>query len=272
MRNLRRLAWSAAVALAAASPAAAQFPTDGGGGIPVVPGGGGAFPVGTGGTGTGGGGTQGAGGIGPGGGGGGGIELPQGNFELAQIKDAPSRTTTNNAAISTSNFLRNTYGSVYYQGSDRSLVPNRTPGGFGTAIFPPGVGGGAAGGRGGAQVGGGGFTQGGRAGAGAGGVLTADPGGQLVALPRQIAYASQIQFKTPAGNPVPQLQFDLRTAIDRVPTNMLTSPARVQVDVDGRNVTLRGTVRDDEEARLVEGLVRLTPGVFGIRNELTFPK
>ena len=37
------------------------------------------------------------------------------------------------------------------------------------------------------------------------------------------------------------------------------------------NVTLRGTVKDDDEARLVEGLVRITPGVGAIKNELAFP-
>lgn len=183
-------------------------------------------------------------------------------FSLATLNQAPSKTQTNNTAIDTSNFLRNYYGAVYYQGSDPKQTPNRIPGSFGTAIYSAT---GTAGGRG---------TQGatvGRAGSGNGGSLT-DPGGQIVTLPRQIAYASQIQFKTPVGNPVPQLQTDLRGAISRIPTDQLANPGGVQVDVDGRNVTLKGSVRDEEESRLVEGLVRLTPGVFNIKNELAIAK
>ncbi|MFO0803798.1 MAG: BON domain-containing protein [Gemmataceae bacterium] len=184
-------------------------------------------------------------------------------FSLATLNQAPSQTQTNNTAIATSNFLRNYYGSVYYQGSDPKQTPNRIPGSFGTAIYPATGTGGTGGARG---------TQGATVGrAGSGGTLT-DPGGQIVTLPRQIAYTSQIQFKNPAGNAMPQLQTDLRTAISRIPADMLANPAGVQVSVDGRNVTLKGNVKDDEESRLVEGLVRLTPGVFSIKNELTIAK
>ena len=52
----------------------------------------------------------------------------------------------------------------------------------------------------------------------------------------------------------------------------LSNPAGVQVlTTPDNNVVLRGTVRDAREARLVEGMVRLTPGVAYIKNELTFP-
>jgi len=193
-----------------------------------------------------------------------GLEQNQNQFELAALKQAPSKTTTNNTAINTSNFLRNSYGSVYYQGSNPLQVPNRIPGSFGTAIYPAtGTGGTAGAGGRGAQLG----TAGGRG----GGALT-DPGGQVVPLPRQIAYTSTIQFKSPNGNAMPQLQTDLLGAIGRIPNDMLANPAAVQVAVDGRTVTLKGAVKNEEEARLVEGLVRLTPGVFGIKNELTFVK
>ena len=46
----------------------------------------------------------------------------------------------------------------------------------------------------------------------------------------------------------------------------------VQVQVDGSAVVLRGAVRDGDEARLVEGLVRLTPGVGRVANELSYPR
>jgi osmotically-inducible protein OsmY len=41
--------------------------------------------------------------------------------------------------------------------------------------------------------------------------------------------------------------------------------------MDGSTVVLRGSVRDDHERRLAEALVRLTPGVRAVRNELTAP-
>jgi osmotically-inducible protein OsmY len=43
----------------------------------------------------------------------------------------------------------------------------------------------------------------------------------------------------------------------------------VAVQVDGRTVTLRGEVSSDDERRHVESLVRITPGVREIHNELT---
>jgi hypothetical protein len=181
------------------------------------------------------------------------------NFQLAAIKQAPSLTNTNNTAINTSNFLRNTYGAVYYQGANPSTVPNQIPGGFGQVLYTAT---GATGNRGGTAIGG---NRGGNS-------TITDPGGQIVTLPKQIAYTSQVQFKMPGGNLMPQLQGDLRSAIDRVPTDQLTNPAGVQVAVDGRNVTLKGSVKDTDESRLVEGLVRLTPGVFVIKNELVVAK
>ena len=96
---------------------------------------------------------------------------------------------------------------------------------------------------------------------------SANQSGILVPLPVQINYVAQMRFPTP---PVPasQIQTDLRGIIDN---GGLENSKTVQVVVAGTNVTLRGAVKDDEEARLVEGLVRLTPGVGAIKNELTFP-
>jgi osmotically-inducible protein OsmY len=71
---------------------------------------------------------------------------------------------------------------------------------------------------------------------------------------------------------VPQLQSDLRSAIARIPNDLVANPAGVQVMVDGRTVTLRGAVQDEEEAHTIVGLVRLTPGVGAIKNELAFPR
>ncbi|MBX9579943.1 MAG: BON domain-containing protein [Gemmataceae bacterium] len=87
-----------------------------------------------------------------------------------------------------------------------------------------------------------------------------------------IAYPAQVRFAAPPVTPT-AVQADLRGVIDRTPTSMLANPAGVQVQVaDGNTVVLRGAVRDEDEARLVEGLVRLTPGVRGIKNELSYPR
>ena len=43
----------------------------------------------------------------------------------------------------------------------------------------------------------------------------------------------------------------------------------VHVLMDGQAVVLRGQVADDDERRLVENMVKLTPGVNQVRNELT---
>jgi osmotically-inducible protein OsmY len=40
------------------------------------------------------------------------------------------------------------------------------------------------------------------------------------------------------------------------------------VEVDGQTVILKGKVPSEDERRLAEGLIRLTPGVRAVRNEL----
>ncbi|MDY3563794.1 BON domain-containing protein [Gemmata sp. JC673] len=92
--------------------------------------------------------------------------------------------------------------------------------------------------------------------------------GILIPLPVQINYTAQLQFPA-APVAAPRLNAELRGAID---TGGLANPTSVQVVADANNnVTLRGTVRDDDEKRLAEGLIRLTPGVRAITNELTYP-
>lgn len=50
------------------------------------------------------------------------------------------------------------------------------------------------------------------------------------------------------------------------------SPNRtIRVVVDGPAVVLRGTVASDHDRRLAEALVRLSPGVYQVRNELDLP-
>src|SRR5207248_2886145 len=88
----------------------------------------------------------------------------------------------------------------------------------------------------------------------------------MASLPRpRFAYQAAIRF--PAAAPAPgALQANLQGAI--AGTTALRAPGDVRVEVDGRTVFLRGTVDDDRESRLAEGIIRLTPGVRDIRNEL----
>ncbi len=53
-----------------------------------------------------------------------------------------------------------------------------------------------------------------------------------------------------------------------VRSSSLPSARDIQVAMDGSVVVLRGPVSNDDERRLAENLVRLTPGVHDVRNEL----
>lgn len=261
MRELRKWAWAALIATAAAAPGAAQQGT--------ITSGGGATTGNLGGVGglTGGGAGQlGGGGGGQGGGGaGGGLGTSSGGMgtalqgtQLQTMQAAPklsAPTGTASSSLQKSNFLAGYYANPYFQGTISSGT-SATPGGFGMVLMPVTAGSGAAGGRGG--IGGAG---------GRGGQSSSNQSGILIPLPVQINYSAQMRFPTPpvaAG----RMQTELRLVIDG--TSQIANPKGVQIVTDdANNVTLRGTVKDDDEARLVEGLVRLTPGVGAIKNELT---
>jgi hypothetical protein len=167
---------------------------------------------------------------------------------------APSNLTTNsNTNIHATNFLRNSFNNPYYQGYYSNYKSGSNPGGFGSPL------GGTTTGQGGAQGGRGGVT---------GSVNSQDPGGAIVPLPKQISYPAQLQFQVPV---VPSaVVTEIRTELDR--STMLANPKGIQVIANGPDVTLRGSVKDNDEFRLVEGVVRLTPGVREIKNELIYPK
>jgi len=257
MQELRRLAWSAALAFAATSPALAQT-TGGNIGSPATQ----SAAIGNTTTGTT---TTASNTTGASSSPTGATSTAQSTYKAAPTFPAPSSTTGNtNSAIAASNFLGNYFGSVYYQGSTPNQVPNTNPGGFGRATYnaatagrtgAPGATGRAAGGR----------TSGSFA-------AGSDSPGIVAVLPRQIAYRATVQFKVPGGGMVQQLQSDLRSAIAKIPNDLVANPAGVQVMVDGRTVTLRGSVQDEEEAHTIVGMVRLTPGVGAIKNELAFPR
>jgi osmotically-inducible protein OsmY len=49
---------------------------------------------------------------------------------------------------------------------------------------------------------------------------------------------------------------------------MLRSGGRIQVVTQGEAVVLRGGVRNDREKRVAEAMIRMTPGVREVINEL----
>jgi len=195
-----------------------------------------------------------------------------------------------NSAINTSNFLRNTFSNVHYQGRANAQA-NEIPGGFGQILYTSGgsgstggnigFAGGTSGGLGSvtgsssASGGRGAGGIGGTTGRGAGGIgggssiSSSTVGGQIVPLARPIAYQGVLKFQPPA-TPPGQLQAELRSMIDR--STMIRNPRDVSIQIDGPGIILRGTAQDEDEAHMIEGMVRLTPGVHFVTNELQYPR
>lgn len=249
MRVLRKWVWAVVATAAATSPATAQMGTTSSGSASN------AFSGSSGTTGASGVGNTGGGNSGPSGSNSGGMGSTGGST-LQNIQAAPSLTAPtgqSNNSLSSSNPFAGYYSNPYYQGIITQPT-NATPGGFGAALY----GNSSTGGTGSVNRGTGTNTN-----------QNSQQSGILIPIPVQINYQAVMQFRT-APVPSSQMQADLRGIIDRTSQSQLANPKGVQVITDtNNNVTLRGTVADDEEARLVEGLVRLTPGVGTIRNELT---
>jgi hypothetical protein len=69
---------------------------------------------------------------------------------------------------------------------------------------------------------------------------------------------------TPAVNS--RLRAELQGLLSR--TTAIRQPAAITVEVVGSTVVLRGRVTDEDEKRLVEGMIALEPGVHEVHNEL----
>ena len=272
MRELRKWAWAAVVAAAAATPAVAQQGT-------IVSGPGG-FTTGslTGNTTTTGVPGQ-LGGNTTGGGGGGNTGTALQGTVLQQMQAAPqisAPTGSARSSLDASNRFAGYYANPYFQGN--TIQTNAAPGGFGIAVTTGGTsaaglgGTGAGGARGGLNTGLG-TGVGGRGVGGIGGIgglnSATNQSGILIPVQVQMAYTAQMRFPTP---PVPATKIvtDIRSVIDNTPAIANSKAVQIITDADN-NVTLRGTVKSDDEAQLIEGLVRLTPGVGAITNELAFP-
>lgn len=90
-------------------------------------------------------------------------------------------------------------------------------------------------------------------------------GGIIVQLPKPLSYTATLVFDSPRPT-VAQVQSDLRGVLDR--SSMLPSAPGITMEMDGPVVVLRGNVATADEVTLAENVLRLTPGVRDVRNEL----
>ena len=90
-------------------------------------------------------------------------------------------------------------------------------------------------------------------------------GGVIVPLSVPITYTSKLMFAPPPVT-APALATDVRQMLDR--SNSIAAPGMIDVFTNGQVVVLRGLVASVEEAQTAEGMIRLTPGVRNVVNEL----
>lgn len=165
-------------------------------------------------------------------------------------------------SLDASNRFGGYYANPYYQGLGQGT---NTPGGFGAPLFNTAAGGTGSRGRGTTF----GTTGLGGARGGLGGQNANNQSGIVVPLPAQINYVAVMRFPTPPVAPT-KIHTEIRGVLDN--SSLVSNGKAVQIITDvNNNITLRGNVKDEDEARLIEGIVRLTPGVANIANELSFP-
>jgi hypothetical protein len=103
------------------------------------------------------------------------------------------------------------------------------------------------------------------------GTVTISTGGRPVGLTsigvrRTPAYITVVAFEYRRRTPE-QVRTDLMAILAR--SSRIPSRNNVRITMSGRTVILRGRVATARERRRVEGVIRLTPGVRAVRNELT---
>jgi len=112
----------------------------------------------------------------------------------------------------------------------------------------------------------------GSTGFGSSGLSSSGMGMSSQGIRRAPSYMTELALGSPSPAPTGRLtaRADLQRVIDR--SSRLPSRANIRVSTDSNGmIILRGRVRDAYEARLAESVVRLSPGVFRVRNELRVP-
>jgi hypothetical protein len=170
------------------------------------------------------------------------------------------RTGTGTFTPAQSNLFGGTYGNPLYNGRPGSTnLSLATPGGFGAPSYGTTTTGTGTGTTGRAT------GTGGRATVRSG--MTGGTTGQTGA-PTYVSHIAELKF--PVAPVVPSaIQAELQGVINR--TSMWKGPATVTVEMVGTTAVLRGRVSDADDKRMVEGMVRLTPGVRDVINEITSP-
>ncbi|MFO0879166.1 MAG: BON domain-containing protein [Gemmataceae bacterium] len=101
------------------------------------------------------------------------------------------------------------------------------------------------------------------------GANSAFAGASSAGIRRAPGYLTEPVFDMPERAAVEARRGNLQEVITR--SSRLPSRENIQVTTDGEAVVLRGQVRNERERRLAEAVLRLSPGVREIRNELRVP-
>lgn len=88
-----------------------------------------------------------------------------------------------------------------------------------------------------------------------------------IGIPRTPYYSTTLSDEIPFVNhSMPMLQANVKAVIER--SSFLKQKENIQVAIDGNVVVLTGQVTSEKQRRLVEGMLRMTPGVREIQNDL----
>lgn len=190
------------------------------------------------------------------------------SFGVYPIGTTKSTTVASSAAVSYGVPLYGTTNTGGVGGAGTgNLGGGNLGGGLGTggvAAGGRGVGGLGGGGLGAGGLGGGGLGGGGLGGLGAGG---SGLGFSTFGVPRAPQYITTLDDSIPLKvHSTPELKGKLDTMIAR--STQLNAVRGLNLTVSGGTVTLRGEVPSLRERKKIEGMVRLTPGVRAVNNEL----
>jgi BON domain/Pentapeptide repeats (8 copies) len=91
-------------------------------------------------------------------------------------------------------------------------------------------------------------------------------GYSMPTLSRGARFTLGLGFDSPVGTTNPRLSEELQKQFAN--SQRFGSGKTISVAVENNVVVLRGTVADDHDRDLAEAMVRLSPGVYNVRNEL----
>lgn len=195
-------------------------------------------------------------------------------MQLVTIKTTGAGATTSTITAFGQPMYANATGTTGATGAGIGTGLTGNTGNFGVASYGAGATGGGAVGTlgGGLGAAGGGFGGagglGGAAGLGGGTAASLSYGSPIFfstfGSSRASTYITTLGFTPPKIAPG-RLQSDLQQVAAR--SEFMTS-RNIQLAHEDGTVVLRGQVADERERRLAEGIVRLTPGVRSLRNEL----